>query len=76
MSMETLNTAARAAGFAMATSDESSQDSKVETKPEAEMWRSSEAIVLQQGPQKAAPKASAADWLKSLFGLSGSRAPA
>jgi hypothetical protein len=60
----------------MATSDESSQDSKVETKPEAEMWRSSEAIVLQQGPQKTASKASAADWLKSLFGLSGSRAPA
>jgi hypothetical protein len=44
--------------------------------PEAEMWRSSDAIVLQQGPQNAAPKASATDWLKSLLGLSGSRAPA
>jgi hypothetical protein len=76
MSMETLNTAARAAGFAMATSDEAAQDAKVEAKPEAEMWRSSEAIVFQQGPQTAAPKTSAADWLKSLFGLSGRRAPA
>jgi hypothetical protein len=75
MSMETLNTAARAAGFAMAPSDDSSQDGKIETKPEAETWRS-EAILLPQGAQKAAPKASAADWFKSLFGLSGRRAPA
>ena len=75
MSMETLNTAARAAGFAMA-SDEGLQESKVEAKPEAEAWRSSEAALLLQGPQEAAPKASATDWLKSLFGLSGRRAPA
>jgi len=76
MSMETLNTAARAAGFAMATSDEGLQESKVEAKPEAEAWRSSEAALLLQGPQEAVPKASAADWFKSLFGLSGRRAPA
>jgi hypothetical protein len=75
--METLNTAARAAGFAMASdSDEGLQESKVEAKPEAEAWRSSESVQLLQGPQAAAPKASATDWLKSLFGLSGRRAPA
>jgi hypothetical protein len=74
--METLNTAARAAGFAMATSDEGSQESKVEAKLETETWRSSEAILVPQDPQGAAPKASATDWLKSLFGLSGRRAPA
>jgi len=76
MSMETLNTAARAAGFAMATSDEGLQESKVEANLEAEAWRSSEAALLLQGSQEAAPKASAADWFKSLFGLSGRRAPA
>jgi hypothetical protein len=76
MSMETLNTAARAAGFAMATSDEGLQESKVEANLEAEAWRSSEAALLLQGSQEAPPKASAADWFKSLFGLSGRRAPA
>jgi hypothetical protein len=74
--METLNTAARAAGFAMATSDEGLQESKVEAKPEAEAWRSSEAIALPQDPQAATRKASAADWFKSLFGLFGRGAPA
>ena len=76
MSMEKLNTAARAAGFAMATSDEGSQESKVEAKTETETWRSSEAILLHQDAQATAPKASATDWFKSLFGLSGRRAPA
>ena len=76
MSMETLNTAARAAGFAMATSDEVSPESKVEAKPETEAWRSSEAILVSLEPQVVARKASAADWFKSLLGLSGRRAPA
>jgi hypothetical protein len=76
MSMEKLNTAARAAGFAMATSDEGSQESKVEAKPETETWRSSEAILLHQDHQGGARKTSATDWFKSLFGLSGRRAPA
>ncbi len=73
MSMETLNTAARAAGFAMATSDEGSQESKVEAKLEAEAWRSGEAI---KDPQDTTRKASAVDWFKSLFGLLGRGAPA
>jgi hypothetical protein len=76
MSIETLNTAARAAGFAMATSDEGSQESTVEAKPEAETWRSGEAILLPQDPQDAVPKTSATDWFKSLFGLFGRGAPA
>jgi hypothetical protein len=74
--METLNTAARAAGFAMAASDEGSQESKVVAKPETETWRSSEAILLPSEPQDATRKASATDWFKSFFGLSGRRAPA
>ena len=78
MSMETLNTAARAAGFAMATSDESAQEAKVEAKPETEAWRASEAILLHAEPQDGMRKAttSATDWFKSLFGLSGRGAPA
>jgi hypothetical protein len=78
MSIETLNTAARAAGFAMATSDEASQESKAQAQPETEAWRAGEAILLEQEPQVAAPKAapSATDWVKSLFGVLGRRAPA
>ena len=46
MSMETLNSAARAAGFAMATVRRRLARGKVEAKPETETWRPSEAIVL------------------------------
>lgn len=78
MSMETLNTAARAAGFAMATSDEGAQESKAEAKPETETWRSGEAILLHQEAQHDTPKPAptATDWLKSLFGVFGRGAPA
>jgi hypothetical protein len=76
MSIETLNTAARAAGFAMATSEEASQESKAEAQPEAEAWRAGEAILLKQEPQSTVPKASAGDWVKGLFGVFGRRAPA
>jgi hypothetical protein len=51
-------------------------ESKVEAKPETDAWRSSEAILVSLEPQTVARKASAADWFKSLFGLSGRRAPA
>ena len=76
MSMETLNTAARAAGFAMATSDEGSQESKVEAKPEAEAWRSARPSCSLRTRRPPRAKASAADWFKSLFGLFGRGAPA
>jgi len=77
MGMETLKNAERAAGFAMASSDDLSSESKAEAKVDAGAWRPSEAIVLQR-EQVVAPKAasSVGDWVKSLFGTSGRGAPA
>jgi hypothetical protein len=78
MGIETLNTAAHAAGFAMAASDEVVQEGKSEAKAETESWRSGEAILLApeaaDDAEKSAP--STADWLKGLLGMSGRRAPA
>ena len=48
MGMETLNNAARAAGYAMATSDDLLNDSKPEARPEIEAWRPGEAIMASQ----------------------------
>ena len=73
MGMETLNSAARAAGFAMAASDEPYEQVKVETKAAAD-WRPSEAITL-ASPNLQAPHKTA-DWLRSMLGLFGRRAPA
>jgi hypothetical protein len=70
MGMETLNSAARAAGFAMAVSDET--PAVVEAKVEAQPWRSGEPVLVHHGaPAKIAP----AIWLKSLLGLFHRRAP-
>ena len=70
MGMETLNSAARAAGFAMAVSDES--PAAVEAKTEAQSWRAGEPVLVHQAaPAKIAP----AVWLKSLLGLFHRRAP-
>ena len=78
MGIENLNTAARAAGFAMATSDEVAQEKQAETQPETESWRSGEAIMLvPEAVDAAKTSQSTTDWLKSLFGMSaGRRAPA
>jgi hypothetical protein len=76
MGIETLNTAARAAGFAMASAGE---ETATETKPEAAAWRPGEAILLSPNAQVAMPKRSApsvAGWVKGLFGMSGRGAPA
>src|SRR5262245_61912309 len=72
MGMETLNSAARAAGFAMATTDEVPAQSSAEAKPEARTaWQSREALL------SASPKAtSLVDWLKNPFGIFGRGAPA
>lgn len=77
MGMETLKSAERAAGFAMASADDLSAESKSQSAPETGTWRPSEAIVLRE-PQVIAPKAasSVGDWVKSLFGTSGRGAPA
>ena len=78
MGMETLNTAARAAGFAMA-SDEFLNDG-IPEQPVAETnaWRPGEAVLLGQGQERADAKAgpSFTDWIKGLFGTAGRRAPA
>jgi hypothetical protein len=68
--METLNSAARAAGFAMAASDEIG----TERKPEASTWRPGDPV-LEKAPANK-PQVSLIEWIKSLFGASGRRAPA
>lgn len=73
MGIETLNTAAHAAGFAMAA-DEVAED-KAEAHVETESWRS-EAVLLAPDTAESKTVPSTADWLKSLFGMSGGRAPA
>src|SRR5262245_57734968 len=74
MGIETLNTAAHAAGFAMAA-DEVAEDKKVEAQAETESWRS-EATLLAPNTSDGKTTPSTADWLKSLFGMTGGRAPA
>jgi hypothetical protein len=74
MGMETLNNAARAAGYAMATSDDLLSRSKSEPRPETEAWRPGEANM----PSQAVPQpTSLADWLKGrFFSVIGRGAPA
>jgi len=66
MGMEALNSAARAAGFAMAASEEPYAEVKVEARPA-------------ERPGEAMPRpepARVGDWVRSMFGLFGRRAPA
>jgi hypothetical protein len=78
MGMEKLNNAARAAGYAMATSDDLLSNNKPEASPEIEAWRPGEAIMASQ----AAPSSSnalhfVADWVKGrVLGVFGRGAPA
>lgn len=77
MSIENLNTAVRAAGFAMATSDEPADENKPDKDPHSEAWRPGEAILLSQDETavgKAAPTIT--DRLKGVLGLLGRSAPA
>jgi len=72
MGMETLNSAARAAGFAMAASDEPYEEVKTEVKVTG--WRPSEAVTLTKlGP--AHPHKSG-EWFRTMLSLLGLRAPA
>jgi len=76
MGMETLNSAARAAGFAMAVSDETQPS--VEPKAETQPWRSGEPVlkhpvlVRKDVPSRIAQPV----WVKSLLNLLQRRAPA
>ena len=77
MSIENLNTAVRAAGFAMATSDECADENKPDKQLQSDAWRPGEAILLSQdetAEAKAAP--TIADRLKGVLGLLGRSAPA
>jgi hypothetical protein len=76
MSIETLNSAARAAGFAMAMSDEPAEESKTEEKLESSGRRPGEAMLLEQTEATAKVGASFADRVKGVFGVLGRRAPA
>ena len=71
MGMETLNSAARAAGFAMAVSDET--PAMVEAKVEAQPWRSGEPVIVRRDePARIAQPV----WVRSLLNLLHGRAPA
>ena len=78
MGMETLNNAARAAGYAMATADELLNNNKAEAKAENEACRPGEAIV----PTSVAPPPATAihavtSWVKErFFSALGRGAPA
>jgi hypothetical protein len=77
MSIENLNTAVRAAGFAMATPDEPADENKPDKQLPSEAWRPGEAILLSQDEsdaEKAAP--TIGDRLKGVLGLLGRGAPA
>jgi hypothetical protein len=73
MGIEALNSAARAAGFAMAASDEPYAEVKVEARAAEPQWRSGEAL-LRREVIRPAPRAG--DWVRSLLGLFGRRVPA
>ena len=72
MGIENLNTAARAAGFAMASADE---EAGPEIKVEARSETDASLLDLERDPA-AKPEASSGDWFKSLFGVFGRGAPA
>jgi hypothetical protein len=75
--METLNNAARAAGYAKATADEPLNNHKADAKPDNSAWRPGEAVV----PGVAAPPVTAmhavTSWVKvRFFSVLGRGAPA
>jgi hypothetical protein len=77
MGIEALNNAARAAGFAMAAPDDTS-DEEVVRKPAVDTaWRSSTAVSLlgPAAPQVARPS-QVSDWFKAMLGTTGRGAPA
>jgi hypothetical protein len=67
MGMETLNSAAHAAGFAMAASDEPYDDPKPEAKVEQNDWRPADAVLL-------TPATIERHWFRAMLGYFGRRA--
>jgi hypothetical protein len=77
MGIEALNNAARAAGFAMAAPDDTS-DEEVVRKPAVDTsWRPSTAVRLlgPTAPQVTRPS-QVSDWFKAVLGATGRGAPA
>lgn len=74
MSIETLNTAARAAGYAMAASDEAAPDDKPRFEPEAPQGYLDETRLLADFAPKTT--ASVGEWVKGVFSVFGRGAPA
>jgi hypothetical protein len=75
MSIETLNSAVHAAGFAMATADEPADDPRPDKLLQSEAWRPGEAVLLcPDEAGKAAPTIT--ERLKGVLGLLGRGAPA
>jgi len=70
MGIEALNSAARAAGFAMAASEE--PYAEAEAKPGETQWRPGEAALIE--PERTGFRIG--DWMRSMLGLFGRRAPA
>ncbi len=78
MGIEALNNAARAAGFAMAASEEPYGEVEVvlvEAAPAETQWQPGKAVVLHDAPAPAALSRTG-DWMRSMLGLFGRRAPA
>jgi hypothetical protein len=78
MGIETLNTAAWAAGFAMAANDEPLNEPKAEARPEADTaWRASNPVLdVQRTRLVSRSTPSTTEWVKGVFGAFGRRAPA
>ena len=73
MGIERLNSAARAAGFAMAASEEPYAEIKAEAKTAETQWRPGEAV-LPSEPARTGLRIG--EWMRSMLGLFGRRAPA
>jgi hypothetical protein len=75
--MEELNSAARAAGFAMAASEEPYAEVKVEARPAETQLRPGEAVARSE-PARVGPRVGprVGDWVRGMLGLFGRRAPA
>jgi hypothetical protein len=68
MGIEALNSAAWAAGFAMAGSEDAFEDTDAKAKTVEARWTPGEAVLVRE------PTAEKSDWLKALLGLFGRRA--
>jgi hypothetical protein len=69
MGIETLNSAAWAAGFAMAASEDSFEDAVRVIRAVDTQWRPGEAVMVRQPPVEKA------DWIRAWFGFLARRAP-